>query len=120
MNGAFAFGIGVFISVTSFPVSLPYIIALGKYSALHAGLFTASGYILLYNIGYALPMILVAIVYLIARRGIDDFHDTLHEKAKMLNVHLTTWTLAGFGIFSMIDAGCYFVVGHALIKGRYF
>jgi hypothetical protein len=35
MNSFFAFCIGVFISVTSFPVSVPYLIALGKYSTLH-------------------------------------------------------------------------------------
>jgi hypothetical protein len=75
---------------------------------------------LLYNVGYALPMLLVSVVYLVARGGADDFNDTLHEKARMLNVHLTTWAFAGFGIFSMIDSGCYFVIGHALIKGRYF
>jgi hypothetical protein len=28
--------------------------------------------------------------------------------------------LVGFGLFSMIDAGCYFTIGHALLKGRYF
>jgi hypothetical protein len=79
-----------------------------KYSAFHPGLLAATGYILLYNIGYALPMILVLLLYLIARRGVDDYKDTMHEKAKLLNVRLTTWTLVGFGLFSMMDAGCYF------------
>lgn len=120
MDSKFAFWMGVFISVTSFPVSIPYLIALGKYSSLQPGLPVATGYILLYNIGYALPMILVLFVYLIARRGVDDYKDTMHEKAKMLNIRLTTWTLVGFGLFSMIDAGCYFTIGHALMKGRYF
>ncbi len=120
MNGYFAFGIGVFISVTSFPVSVPYLIALGRFATLRLGVPAAIGYILLYNIGYALPMMPVLIVYLVARRGADDFNDTLHEKANMLNVQLTTWAFAGFGVFSMIDSGCYFALGHALIKGRYF
>jgi len=120
MNSLFAFWMGVFISVTSFPVSIPYLIALGKYSALNPGLLAATGYILLYNIGYAFPMILVLFLFLIARRGVDDYKDTIHDKAKQLNVRLTTWTLVGFGLFSMIDAGCYFTIGHALLKGRYF
>jgi cytochrome c biogenesis protein CcdA len=120
MNSVFAFCMGAFISVTSFPVSIPYLIALGKYATLHCGLPIVTGYILLYNFGYALPMILLLFVYLIARRGVDDYHDTLHEKVKILNRHLTSWTLIGFGIFSMIDAGCYFAIGHALIKGRCF
>jgi len=120
MNSTFAFWVGVFISVTSFPVSIPYLIALGKYSAMHFGLSVATGYILLYNLGYALPMILVLVLYLFAVRGTEDTNDTMHEKAKKLNIRLTTWTLVGFGLFSMIDAGCYFTIGRALMEGRYF
>lgn len=120
MNSKFAFWVGVFISVTSFPVSIPYLIALGKYSALHFGILTATVYILLYNLGYALPMVLVLFLYLMARRGAEGSHESMHEKAKKLNVQLTTWTMVGFGLFSMIDAGCYFVIGRALLDGRYF
>ena len=47
MNPPFAFFIGVFISVSSFPVSIPYIIALGKYATLHLNIPTAMAYILL-------------------------------------------------------------------------
>jgi len=120
MNGLFAFGIGILVSVTSFPFSIPYLLSLGRYSALNLEFSAVSGYIILYNVGYALPMILILFVYLIARRGVDGYGDTMHEKAKRLNLHLTSWTFAGFGLFSMIDAGCYFALGHALIKGRYF
>jgi len=120
MNGFFAFCIGAFVSVSSFPLSVPYILSLEKYALLHLGLSSAAAYILLYNIGYALPMIIVLVVYLIARRAADIQHDTLHEKARALNLHLTTWAFAGFGIFSMIDAGCFFAFGRALIKGRYY
>jgi cytochrome c biogenesis protein CcdA len=120
MNSWFAFGIGAFISITSFPVSPPYLVALGRYWALHLDLPAATGLILTYNIGYALPMVLILVVYLVFRRNTDDYHDSLHEKAKMLNVHLTTWTMAGLGLFSMIDAGCYFAIGQALVKERFF
>jgi cytochrome c biogenesis protein CcdA len=120
MNGLFAFGFGVFISVTSFPFSIPYLVALGKYAALNLSFPAATGLIVVYNIGYALPMIVVLIVYLIARRGTVDLNDILHEKARILNVQLTTWALAGVGVFSMLDAGCYFTIGHALVRGRCF
>jgi cytochrome c biogenesis protein CcdA len=119
MNGFFAFFIGAIISISSFPVSIPYIIALGKYAILHLSLSSAIGNILLYNIGYALPMIAILIIYLYARKGTDDVSDIHHEKIHILNVQLTTWTLVGVGIFSMINAGSYFIVGHALIKGRF-
>jgi cytochrome c biogenesis protein CcdA len=120
MNVYFAFGIGLFISVTSFPISIPYLIVLGRYSSLHLSFPTVTGFILLYNLGYALPMVLILGLYLFFRQKTYDFHEILHEKAKMLNVQLTTWTMIGFGIFSMIDAGCYFALGHALLKERYF
>jgi cytochrome c biogenesis protein CcdA len=120
MNGGFAFSIGAFISVTSFPVSIPYLLALGKYASLGTSLSSVTWYILLYNLGYASPMLILLLVYLIIRRGTEDVHDQLHQKAEMLNVHLTAWALAGFGLFSLIDSGCYFVFGQALIKGRFF
>jgi cytochrome c biogenesis protein CcdA len=118
MNAYVAFGIGAFISVTSFPVSIPYLIALGRYATLHIGLPAATGLIVLYNVGYALPMLAILVIYLYARRGTEDLTDRLHEKARRLNVQLTTWALAGVGIFSMIDAGWYFAFGRALVKGR--
>jgi cytochrome c biogenesis protein CcdA len=120
MNLWFAFGLGIFISVTSFPTSPPYLVALGRYSALHLDFPAVTGWILFYNAGYALPMVLILGVYLIARRKIGDDHDRLHEQANRLNVHLTTWTMVGFGLFFMVDAGCYFAIGQALVKGRYF
>jgi cytochrome c biogenesis protein CcdA len=120
MTGIFAFGIGVLISITSFPFSIPYLIALGKYTSNHLSLPAVIGSILVYNIGYAVPMIIVLILYLVACRRAVDLKDTLHEKARILNVQLTTWALTGVGLFSVIDAGFYFAVGHALVKGRCF
>jgi cytochrome c biogenesis protein CcdA len=120
MNAWFAFGLGLFISGTSFPVSVPYLVALGQYSALHFSLPEAAVYLCLYNIGYLSPMILIGLVYLLVRRSAEVQKDDMHEKVKRLNFHITGWTLAGFGFFSMIDAACYFVIGHALLKGRYF
>jgi cytochrome c biogenesis protein CcdA len=119
MNGFFAFVTGVIISVSCFPASVPYILALGKYSSLHLSYPAAIGNILLYNVGYALPMIAILIVYLYARSKAGSFSGIQHQKIHVLNVHLTTWTLVLFGIFSMIDAGCFFAIGHALVKGRF-
>ena len=120
MTAVFAFCTGVVVSVTSFPVSLPYLVALGRYSVLNLKLSAAAGYILVYNFGYALPMLVILCIYLAARRGGEEYHATLHEKADKLNLHLTTWTFAGLGLFSMADAGCYFAMGHAIMKGRLF
>jgi cytochrome c biogenesis protein CcdA len=120
MNPFAAFLIGIIISVSSFPVSIPYIVALGKYASLHLSRTAAMGNILLYNFGYALPMIVAFIIYLFVRKRTEDLNGTLQEKTRMLNVQLTTWALVGVGIFSMIDAGFYFILGQALVQGRYF
>ena len=120
MNAFAAFVIGIIISVTSFPVSIPFIVALGKYASLHLSRTAAIGNILLYNFCYALPMIVAFIIYLVVRKRTEDLNGTLQEKTRVLNVQLTTWALAGVGMFSMIDAGLYFIIGQALVKGRYF
>lgn len=120
MNPWMAFGIGAFISITSFPASTPYLLALAKFAALGQGLPTALGLVLLYNLGYALPMVLAWIGYLFFLKKTEGFHLSLHARAEKLNIHLTTWTLVGFGFFSMTDAGFYFATGQSLIKGRFF
>jgi len=118
MNSWIAFGLGALISFTS--ISPQYVAALTKYAALQLVFPAAAGLIVFYNLVYASPMILILGLYLAARRGNEDDHDALHEKARLLNLHLTTWTLAGFGLFCVIDAGSYFVLGHALIQERFF
>ncbi len=115
-----AFLIGAFISVSSFPASTPYLVALAKYAALGQGLPVAVALILLYNLGYALPMLLVWAAYSFFLEKTDGFHHSLQEKAEKLNVHLNTWTLVGLGAFTMADAGFYFATGQALVKGRFF
>ncbi len=120
MNSLFAGGMGAFISASSFPLAIPYIIALEKYAAADMSFAAASCSILLYNIGYALPMLLALGAYLYASRKRDDINDTMHERTRRLNLQLTTWAWAGVGLFSMADAGIYFVVGRAIVKGRYF
>jgi cytochrome c biogenesis protein CcdA len=120
MNSLFAFGIGAFISVSSFPVAIPYIIALERYAQLRLSLGAALGNVLLYNAGYALPMIVILFLYLFVRRRAEHTPDQMQERTRVLNVHLTTWAWAGMGIFSLTDALCYFVFGQALVRGRYF
>ncbi len=115
-----AFLIGAFISISSFPASTPYLLALAKYAALGQGLPAVIALILLYNLGYALPMALIWIGYAFFLEKTEGLHHSLHENADKLNVHLNTLTLVGLGFFSMADAAFYFATGQALIKGRFF
>lgn len=119
MNAYFPLIMGAFISATSFPFSIPYIVALGKYSLLQMSFPSAMACILLYNLGYAFPMLVILLIYLYARKKADDLTDKLHEKTRILNVQLTAWTLVGVGLFTSLDAGCFFILGHALVNGRF-
>ncbi len=90
MSGRFACILGAFISVSSFPVAIPYLLALGKYVSAGLSWPAAFANILLYNFGYAAPMLVALGLYLLARRRSDDLNDTLHERSRVLNVRLTT------------------------------
>lgn len=119
ITAIFAFGLGVFISVSSFPFSIPYLIALGKYSALNLSIPSAAGSILLYNVGYAFPMLVIFAIYLVNRNKAGHSTGNLQEKTRILNIQLTTGTLVGVGLFTMTDAGFYFSFGRMLVNGRF-
>ena len=119
IGGRASFGIGVFLSVTTLPFSVPYFVALGKISGSHLGTLGEIRHVLFYNLGYASPMLAILGLYLWISRGCAEISPArLREKARLLNLHLTTWTLAGVGMLSLLDGGWYFLLGHALIKGR--
>ena len=84
-----AFIIGAFISLTSFPVSLPYITAIEKIAVSVNGKILQSCYILLYNLVYILPVLLPFIAYLVLRGGIEGIEKKLHFHIARLNVILT-------------------------------
>jgi len=113
------FALGAFVSITTFPVSVPYLLALGKYAALHLGVLGSLRYILLYNMGYALPMFVLLAAYLLRRQKLSKHPEAVaREKVRRLNVHLTSWTLAATGGLAIVDSSSFLMLGHALIKGR--
>lgn len=115
----FSFGLGAFISISFFPFSIPYLIALGKYSVLNLTLPAAAGTILIYNFGYAFPLLVIFGIYLVNRNRAGHNISTLHEKTRILNIQLTTGTLVGVGLFTLADAGFYFTFGQVLLNGRF-
>ena len=121
MTAPFAALLGALISVSSFPVAIPYLLALGKYVSAGLSRSAALANILLYNFGYALPMLVALGFYLfVSRRSSGDLNAALSERTRVLNVRLTTLAWAGVGVFSLLDAASYFLLGRALVKGRYF
>jgi len=113
------FALGAFVSITTFPVSIPYLLALGKYAALRLSVLGSLRYILVYNLGYAFPMLALLAAYLLRRQNLSKLPETVtREKVRRLNVHLTSWTLVATGALAIVDSGSFLMLGHALIKGR--
>lgn len=121
MNGWIACMIGVMISVTGFPLSLPYIAVLEKFALMKWSMPDVVKGVVLYNLFYALPMIVILVIYIFtgaaAKEGIEN---RLNERARKLNVHLTSSMFVVLGIVSIADALFYFVNGQPIFKNRYF
>ncbi|MGA2142352.1 MAG: GAP family protein [Brevinematales bacterium] len=115
-----AFIIGAFISLSSFPVSLPYITAIEKIAVSVNGKMLQSCYILLYNIVYILPVLLPFIVYLVLRGSIEGIEKKLHFHIARLNVILTLVMLSGMGLLIIADSASYFIRSVPLFSNRMF
>lgn len=120
MNAWIAAGIGAFLSASSFPMALPYIVALNRFAALRLGAAQAAGCIAIYNVGYALPMVAIFAMYLFMEKGAERVEADLHERVRKLNLKLTAGILSGTGLLILADSCAYFFLGLPLMKGRYF
>ena len=114
-----AIGIGVFFSVSSFPVAIPYIASLEK--IFHAGIATGQsiGMIALYNLFYAMPMLVIFGLFLIFRHTIENLEQKLHVHADYWNRVLTVVLFSGMGLFFLADSICWIALGHPIFKGRF-
>ena len=121
MNWLVAFAIGVVISVTGFPLSFPYIAVLGKFALLKMSMPEVVSGVILYYIFYALPMIVILVIYFFTvAAGSENIENRLNEKARRLNVKLTSAMFVGLGLLSIADSLVYFLSGHPILKTRYF
>lgn len=116
MNFWIALGLGAFLSATSFPAALPYVAAIEKIAGTPLGLEGQWGFIVLYNLVYALPLVVPFVLFVILREGI--IHQ-LHLHVQKLNTLLTIVLLSGMGLFLMADSCAYFWWGKALIPTRF-
>lgn len=121
MNGWGACLIGVIISVTGFPFSLPYIAVLEKFASMKMSMANVVGGVALYNLFYAFPMIAIFVVYIFAgAAGKENIETRLQEKARKLNINITTTLFILLGMISVVNAIAYFITGHAVFKNTYF
>ena len=114
-----AFLLGAFLSASSFPFAIPYLLALGHLSALRLSFLHAFGWLCLYGIGYALPLLPILVLHLWAKRSRRPLsREAFEARARSIDLHLTSWTLVAAGILSIVDAGKFLVTGRALLAGR--
>lgn len=121
MSKLAAFVIGVVLSVTGFPLSLPYIAALEKFALMKMSLPDVVTGVALYNVFYALPMMVILVLYLFAgaAKG-EDSERRLKERAGRLNLRLTSAMFVGLGLVCVADGLTYFLQGAPIFKTLYF
>ena len=116
MNFWVALGFGAFLSATSFTSAIPYVGAIEKISASHLGPSGQVVFILLYNVVYALPMIVPFGLFVFLREGIVH---ALHLHVQRLNTVITILLLSGMGLFLAADSLAYFWWAKPLLKSRF-
>jgi len=116
MNFWVAFALGALLSSTSFPAALPYVAAIEKIAAAHLSLPMAVGFLLLYNLVYALPMLVPFALFVVLKDGILP---KLHLHVRRLNVVLTIVMLSGMGLFLVADSAAYFFWAKPLLTTRF-
>jgi len=116
MNFWVAFGLGAFLSASSFPAALPYVVSLQKIAAAGLSLGAEAGFVVLYNVVYALPLIVPFVIFLFLRQGIVK---ALHHHVQRLNLILTIAMLSGMGLFLIADSAAFFWWGKPLLSSRF-
>jgi len=109
-----AFGIGAVINIIGLPFALPYFAALDQ--ILKADLTVADSIIVIvgYNLGYALPFLLVpALAYLMGERS-RPVLARINEKVDKVSAYLMPIMLTLVGCVLVLDAVLYFVRGEGL------
>lgn len=120
MNPFLSFIIGVLISSTSFPASLPYIAAIEKIAVSVNGRLLQIAYIALYNLVYILPVLIPFLIYLILRGSIEGIEKKMHFHIQRLNVILTIIMLSGMGLLLIVDSAFFFIRLVPLFKNKMF
>jgi cytochrome c biogenesis protein CcdA len=116
MNFVGALVFGAVLSATSFPLAIPYVVSLEKITAAGLGLPGEVAYLALYNLMYALPLLVPFGLFVALREGVLP---QLHLHVKRVNVLLTIVMLSGMGLFLLADCAAYFWWGKALLADKF-
>jgi cytochrome c biogenesis protein CcdA len=109
-----AFGIGAIINIIGLPFALPYFAALDQ--ILKADLTVIDSVIVIagYNLGYALPFLVVPALALSMGDRSRPVLARINEKVDRVSAYLMPWMLTLVGIALVVDAIRFFAVGKGL------
>ena len=109
-----AFGLGAVINIIGLPFALPYFAALDQ--ILKADLTVADSVIAIagYNLGYALPFLVVPALALSMGDRSRPLLARINEKVDRVSAYLMPWMLTLVGIALVVDAIRFFAVGEGL------
>ena len=109
-----AFGIGAVINLVGLPFALPYFAALDQLLKADLSVTSSITVIVIYNIGYALPFLIVpALAYTLGERS-RPVLATINDKVDRASAILMPLMLGIVGIILVVDAAMYFMSGEGL------
>lgn len=110
---------GILLSVTGFPLSLPYLGAIKKMASALGTAGTIPG-IMYYNFVYIVPLLVPLVIYLLLRNRVDGIEAKLrihsHRWGNLVNNALVVL----LGLLFAADSWAYFGTGHPLLASKYF
>ena len=119
VNPLTAFALGAFLSITGFPVSVPYLGALEKLGQAYGNTGALPG-VLYYNLIYAVPMLIPLALYLLLRNRVTNIEAKLHFHTPRWGALVNSGLTALLGLVFMLDSAAYFFGGQALLPSRFF
>jgi cytochrome c biogenesis protein CcdA len=109
-----AFGIGAVINLVGLPFALPYFAALDQLLKADLSVTSSITVIVIYNIGYALPFLIVpALAYTLGERS-RPVLATINDKVDRASAILMPLMLGIVGVILVVDAAMYFLSGKGL------
>jgi hypothetical protein len=111
--------LGVFLSVTGFPFSLPYLGALEKLSSILGSQGAFPG-VLYYNFIYIVPLLIPLAVYLVLRKRVAGIEAKLHLHSPRWGSLLNNALSVVVGLLLTADSCVYFLLGHPLLNSKFF
>ncbi|NNM66906.1 MAG: hypothetical protein HKM06_02715 [Spirochaetales bacterium] len=111
--------LGVFLSVSGFPFSLPYLGALEKLSGFYGPQGAVPG-VLYYNLIYLVPLLVPLGIYLVLKSRVTGIEAKLHLHSPRWGSLLNNALSVVLGLLLSADSCVYFFSGHPLLSSKFF